>query len=159
MRILCSALCVGLLSLSASIASAAGIRGGLETISNGNSVKSRPPPTKSKEAPPLGNSGAESKRPIVHASMPQSASPKQRLLLSQVLMRLTSVAVNFGIRLFFPLLMCVAILSGGHGRLKRHVGEWLRRPFATECLVKALLSMQPCCTISQQVPLYIIYNI
>ena len=47
----------------------------------------------------------------------------------------------------------------GHGRLRRHVGKWLRRPFATECLVKALLSMQPCCTISQQVPLYIIYNI
>jgi len=35
----------------------------------------------------------------------------------------------------------------------------MRRSFTTEFLVKALLSMQLCCTMSQQVPLYIIYNI
>jgi hypothetical protein len=55
--------------------------------------------------------------------MPQSASPKQRLLLSQVLMRLTNVDVNSGIELSSALLMCVAILSGEQGRLRKRAGK------------------------------------
>ena len=42
-----------------------------------------------------------------------------RLPLSQVLMRLTNVDVNFGIELSLALLMCVAILSRGRSRLTR----------------------------------------
>jgi hypothetical protein len=52
----------------------------------------------------------------VHTLMPQSPSPKQRLLLSRVLMRLTYVSVNFGIELCWPLLMdAVAGLVGIDG--------------------------------------------
>jgi hypothetical protein len=95
----------------------------------------------------------------VHALMQQSASPKQRLQRSRVLMRLTNVDVNFEIELFLALLMCVAILSGAQGRLRRRAEKSLRRFFTTECLVKTLLSTQLCCTMSRQVRLYIIYGI
>ena len=55
--------------------------------------------------------------------MRQSASPKPRLLLSQVLTILTNVDVNFEIGLFSALLMYAAILSGEQGRLRRRAGK------------------------------------